>query len=83
MQVTVRIGGTREAVHATLIELLAATQRTGAHTERLEDAPDVTEGIGSTGIPQYGYDPQTGKAIHNVDREIRRMASVVNQRRIR
>lgn len=40
MQVTVRIGGTREAVRATLIELMATTTRTGAHTERLEDAPD-------------------------------------------
>lgn len=68
MQVTVRIGGTREAVHATLIAIMAATQRTGAHTERLDDTPNVTEG-------------QIER--QQVDSTIRRMASAVNQRRVR
>lgn len=68
MHVSVRIGGTREAVRATLIELMAATQRTGAHTERLDNLEDVTEGQ---------------IARQQVDTVIRRMASAVNQRRIR
>ena len=68
MQATVRITGTREAVHATLIGLLATTQRTGAHTERLNVPEEPTEGE---------------IARHGADSTIRRMASAVNQRRIR
>ena len=68
MQTTVRIAGSREAVHATLIGLLTVTQRTGAHTERLDVPEEPTEGE---------------MARQGVDSTIRRMASVVNQRRIR